>query len=205
MKGQVTIVDYHAGNLTSVRLAVQKLGHKARVTEKPEHVRVAPRLIFPGVGAAPAAMQQLREAGLDEALEEYCAAGRPMLGICLGAQIILDHSAEGDVPCLELVPGRVEELDVPQGAKVPHMGWNAVRQVRAHPIWQGIEDESQFYFVHSYRPCPTEAEDAAGLTEYHREFVSALARRNIVACQFHPERSGRVGLRLLDNFLKWNP
>ena len=205
MQDQVTIVDYHAGNLTSVRLAVQKMGRKAQVTEKPEQVRVAPRLIFPGVGAAPAAMQQLQELGLDEALREYCATGRPLLGICLGAQIILEHSAEGDVPCLGLVPGRVEKLEVPEGAKVPHMGWNAVRQARPHPIWGGIEDDSQFYFVHSYKPCPSDEAAAVGLTDYHGEFVSALSQENLVACQFHPERSGRIGLKLLANFLEWNP
>ncbi len=205
MKDRVTIVDYRAGNLTSVQLAVEKTGRRVLVTDEPERVRVAPRVIFPGVGAAPAAMGELRRAGLHEALADYAATGRPLLGICLGAQIILEHSEEGDVPCLRLLKGEVRRLEVPAEAKVPHMGWNAVRFVRPHPVWDGIESGSQFYFVHSYAPVPAGDEAPMGVTDYHGEFVSALGRANIVACQFHPERSGRIGLRLLDNFLSWNP
>jgi len=203
--GRVTIVDYDAGNLTSVRLAAESLGWNAVVTGDPDAVRAAPRVIFPGVGAASAAMQTLRRRGLDEALADYLSTGRPLLGICLGAQIILQRSEEGDTPCLGLVEGSVRRLAVPPEAKVPHMGWNAVRQAAPHPIWEGVEDGSQFYFVHSYAPCPAETAAAIGLTDYHGEFVSALARQNLVACQFHPERSGRIGLRVLANFLSWNP
>ncbi|MFO7957238.1 MAG: imidazole glycerol phosphate synthase subunit HisH [Candidatus Brocadiia bacterium] len=205
MKDRVTIVDYRAGNLTSVQLAVEKIGRRVLVTDEPERVRVAPRLIFPGVGAAPAAMAELRKSGLDEALADYAATGRPMLGICLGAQIILEHSEEGDVPCLRLLKGDVRRLKVPEDAKIPHMGWNAVSFVRPHPVWDGIEAGSQFYFVHSYAPAPDDAGAAIGMTDYYGDFVSALGRDNIVACQFHPERSGRIGLKLLDNFLSWNP
>ena len=201
----VTIVDYRAGNLTSVQLAVEKLGQTALVTADPEQVRAATRLIFPGVGAAEAAMDTLRSEGLDKAIADYAATGRPMLGICLGAQIILDFSEEGDVECLGLVPGRVERLEVPAGVKVPHMGWNQVTFAQPHPLWKGLESDSQFYFVHSFAPAPAAKEAVIGTTDYHGRFTSALGQDNIAACQFHPERSGRVGLRVLDNFLSWNP
>jgi glutamine amidotransferase len=205
MADEVIIVDYEAGNLTSVRLAVQKLGHEARITREPEDVRAAPRLIFPGVGAAPAAMQSLDTLGLTEAIRDYSASGRPMLGICLGAQIILGHSEEGDVDCLGLIEGDVVQLEVPATAKVPHMGWNAVRPARSHALWDGITEGSQFYFVHSYAPAPASDEVALGTTDYYGDFVSAVGRANIVATQFHPERSGRVGLKLMENFLTWRP
>jgi glutamine amidotransferase len=205
MSEAVTIVDYHAGNLTSVRLALEKLGHSADVTSDPERVARASRLVFPGVGAAGAAMDTLHGLALAQAIAEYARTGRPLLGICLGAQIILEQSEEGDTPCLGLIEGKTARLSVPDGAKIPHMGWNAVKQVRDHAIWQNVEDGSQFYFVHSYAPNPTDRSLAIGVTDYHGDFVSALARQSIVACQFHPERSGRVGLRLLDSFLSWNP
>jgi glutamine amidotransferase len=205
MSERVTIVDYRAGNLTSVCLAVEKLGRRALITDEPAEVRVAPRLVFPGVGAASTAMETLRASGLGEAILEYARTGRPMLGICLGAQIILQRSEEGEVACLGLVEGEVERLRVPERVKVPHMGWNAVRIARDHPLWHGVEDGSQFYFVHSYAPAPADPEAAIGRTDYHGDFVSALAAENIAACQFHPERSGRIGLRLLENFLSWHP
>jgi glutamine amidotransferase len=205
MAQTITIVDYHAGNLTSVRLAVEKLGRAALVTSKPEDVRAAERLIFPGVGAAEAAMGTLRGLGLDGALSDYAATGRPTLGICLGAQIILDFSEEGNVGCLGLVPGRVERLEVPAGVKVPHMGWNEVAFEQPHPLWDGLESGLQFYFVHSYAPAPAAQSAVIGMTDYHGLFASALAQENIAATQFHPERSGRVGLKVLENFLSWNP
>ncbi len=205
MDETVTIVDYRAGNLTSVRLAVEKLGRRALIAGDAEQVRSASRLIFPGVGSAGAAMDTLRALALDGAITDYAATGRPLLGICLGAQIILEHSEEGDVACLGLIGGRVRRLDVPDGAKVPHMGWNEVEFTRDHPIWDGLAAGSSFYFVHSYAPAPADGTTAIGTTDYHGTFVSALAASNIVACQFHPERSGRIGLKLLDNFLSWNP
>ncbi len=205
MSDQVTIVDYHAGNLTSVRLAVEKLGRTANITSDADEVCAASRLIFPGVGAAGAAMSTLEALDLHAAISDYAATGLPLLGICLGAQVILEHSDEGDTPCLALIEGRVVRLQVPEAAKVPHMGWNGVEQVRDHPIWAGVDDGSPFYFVHSYAPAPGEESVAIGLTDYYGRFVSALARDNVVACQFHPERSGRIGLKVLDNFLRWNP
>jgi glutamine amidotransferase len=201
----ITIVDYHAGNLTSVRLAVEKLGHIAVTTSDPEEVGTAERLIFPGVGAAGAAMDTLRGLGLDEAMADYVATGRPLLGICLGAQVILDFSEEGNVECLGLVAGRVERLQVPAGVKVPHMGWNEVAFEQPHPLWKGLEGGLQYYFVHSYAPAPALKAMAIGTTDYHGLFVSALATDNVAATQFHPERSGRAGLKVLDNFLSWNP
>ncbi len=205
MAETITIVDYHAGNLTSVRLAVEKLGRAALVTSEPEQVRAAERLIFPGVGAAQAAMDTITGLGLDGAIADYAAAGRPMLGICLGAQIILDFSEEGDVDCLGLIPGRVERLEVPAGVKVPHMGWNEVAFEQPHPLWDGLESGLQFFFVHSYAPAPAAPSAAIGMTDYHGQFASALAQENVAATQFHPERSGRVGLKVLGNFLSWDP
>ncbi len=199
----ITIVDYHAGNLTSVRLAVERLGHGVLVTSAPDEVRTASRLIFPGVGAAGAAMTTLKTLSLDVALADYARSGRPLLGVCLGAQIILDYSAEDHTDCLGLVRGRVQLLQVPEGAKVPHMGWNEVTQVRPHAIWEGVKDRAQLYFVHSYAPVPDDEQAVLGVTDYYGRFVSALGQDNIVACQFHPERSGRVGLKILENFLRW--
>jgi glutamine amidotransferase len=205
MPEDVTIVDYRAGNLTSVRLAAEKLGRTAKITSDPAQIVHAERLIFPGVGAASAAMDTLRAMDLAQAIIGYAGSGRPMLGICLGAQVILEHSEEGDVKCLGLVKGAARKLKVPDQAKVPHMGWNAVEFVAQHPIWQGVADGSQFYFIHSYAPTPADPSVAIGVTDYHGRFVSALSKDNIVACQFHPERSGRAGLKVLGNFLSWNP
>jgi len=205
MRETVTIVDYEAGNLTSVRLAVEHLGRAALVTADPDRVRAASRLVFPGVGAADAAMDTLRSTGLAEAVTEYARTGRPFLGICLGAQIILERSEEGRTKCLGLIPGLVKRLQVPANAKVPHMGWNQVTFVRGHALWAGVQSGSSFYFVHSYAPAPSAPEATIGTTDYHGKFTSVLARENVVACQFHPERSGRVGLKVLENFLTWNP
>lgn len=205
MAPTVTIVDYEAGNLTSVRLAVEKLGRRALVTPDPEEVRRAERVVFPGVGAAGQVMDSLRRSGLGDALGEYAATGRLLLGICIGAQVILSHSDEGDVECIGLMDGEVTRLEVPEEAKVPHIGWNQVAVLRPHPLFDGVEDDSQFYFVHSYAPRPAREETVIGSTEYYAPFVSALAQDNIVATQFHPERSGRVGLKVLDNFLNWTP
>jgi len=203
----VVIVDYKAGNLTSVELAVLSVGGKPVVTGDPERVRKAARVIFPGVGAAPAAMEILEREGLAEALKEVYAAGKPILGICLGAQIVLSESEEGAVPCLNLLPGRTVRLNARavDGAplKIPHMGWNAVEFVQEHPVVEGIPVGAEFYFVHSYFPSPGEDSAILGRTEYGRPFTSALAVKNLVAVQFHPEKSGRWGLKFLENFLAW--
>jgi len=202
---KLVIVDYQAGNLTSVRLAAERLGFKPLVTTSPEVVRGADRLIFPGVGAAPAAMTVLERSGLGQSVTDFFAGGRPMAGICLGAQIIFQSSCEGDCPCLGLLDGAVEPLKVEPGMKVPHMGWNGVEFCRPHPVWAGVESGAEFYFVHSYAPVPVHGEQTIGRTSYGSVFTSAVAAANLVAFQFHPERSGRIGLRVLQNFLEWNP
>lgn len=201
----VCVVDYEAGNLTSVCLALEKLGWQATVSSDPEMILGASRLIFPGVGAAPAAMNNLESRGLDEAITDYARSGNPMLGICLGAQIIFDFSAEGDTQCLGLLPGTVQPLDLSPDFKVPHMGWNAVESARPHPVWEGIEAEAQFYFVHGYAVEPDSSDVVIGRTDYDGSFVSAVAQDNVAAFQFHPERSGRFGLEVLNNFLCWSP
>ena len=204
----IAIVDYNAGNLTSVTLALQKLGCEGQVTQDPEVVRSAGRVIFPGVGAAGTAMQHLKALGLGDAVRDAVAAGAPTLGICLGTQVIFEHSEENDTPCLGLLPGEVRRFrlnDPPGGVhyKIPQMGWNSVEFVREHPVSRGIEPGSEFYFVHSYYPAPAGDDLVAGVTEYGIDFASAVARDNLFAVQFHPEKSGRAGLKLLDNFLKW--
>ena len=204
-RDEVVIVDYEAGNLRSVELAVAHLGAGAVTSADPERVRVAQRVIFPGVGGADAAMAVLRSRGLDEALREVYRAGRPMLGICVGCQVIFDSSEEGPTDCLGLVAGQVTRLQPAPRRKVPHMGWNVVRQRQQHPIVAGIADGARFYFVHSYSVMPDDRRMTVGATRYGREFAAIVAAGNIVATQFHAEKSGRWGLRLLANFLSWTP
>jgi glutamine amidotransferase len=201
----VLIVDYEAGNLRSVELAVAHLGAAAVTSADPERVRAAERVIFPGVGGADAAMAVLRNRGLDAALREVHRAGRPMLGICVGCQVIFDSSEEGPADCLGLVAGRVTRIQPAAGRKVPHMGWNVVRQRRRHPIVAGIADGARFYFVHSYCVLPDDQRTTVGATRYGTEFAAIIAADNIVATQFHTEKSGRWGLQLLANFLSWTP
>ena len=201
----LVIVDYEAGNLRSVELAVAHVGAAAVMSADPERVRRARRVIFPGVGGADAAMAVLRGRGLDDALREVHRAGRPMLGICVGCQVVFDSSEEGPTDCLGLVAGRVTRLRPAPGRKVPHMGWNVVRQRRQHPVVAGIADGARFYFVHSYSVQPDEPAVTVGATWYGREFAAVVAADNIVATQFHAEKSGRWGLRLLANFLAWSP
>ena len=204
----IAIVDYRAGNLTSVRLAFEALGIEAFITSRAQEILDAERVVFPGVGAAGAAMRTLAEQGIVDALREVAARGTPFLGICVGTQVLFDRSEEdGGVECMGLVPGQVR-LFRPDDrtVKVPQIGWNAVRQVRAHPLFAGIEDESEFYFVHSYYPDPGNADHRLGETEYAGvQFASVVAVGNLVATQFHPEKSGRIGLRLLRNFAEWRP
>ncbi len=201
----VLIVDYEAGNLRSVETAVAHLGAGAVTSGDPDRVRRAGRVIFPGVGGADAAMAVLRSRGLDAALREVYRAGRPMLGICIGCQVVFDWSEEGPTDCLGLVAGRVTRLQPTAERKVPHMGWNVVRLRRRHPVVAGVADGARFYFVHSYSVAPADPAVTLGATVYGREFAAIVAADNIVATQFHAEKSGRWGLRLLSNFLAWNP
>ena len=204
----IAIVDYRAGNLTSVQLACESLGIESRITQDPAVIRAAERVIFPGVGAAGASMTSIRELKLESAIRDIIARGTPFLGICVGTQILLERSEEdGGVPCLGLIPGTVRLFRPPTRAdKVPQIGWNHVRQLRPHPLFAGIDDESEFYFVHSYYPAPTDPSWILGETDYAGvRFASVLAKNNVAATQFHTEKSGKPGLRLLKNFTKWTP
>jgi imidazole glycerol-phosphate synthase subunit HisH len=201
---EIVIIDYKAGNLTSVERAVEAVGAAGEVTRDPEAVARARRIIFPGVGAAGKAMATLRELKLDQALIQAARQGVPILGICLGAQIILEHSEENDAPCIGLLPGQTRALAFKPGLKVPHMGWNKVRLLRPHPVLKGVPPQAEFYFVHGYYPAPASPEMVLGVTEYGMEFPSIIGRGNLVATQFHPEKSGRAGLVLLKNFLAWD-
>lgn len=200
----VVVIDYQAGNLTSVVRALEALGVEGRVTEDPELVLQASRVIFPGVGAAGEAMVTLRKRRLDQALLKAFERGVPILGICLGAQIVLDFSEENEALCLGLLPGRTRALPLQTGLKIPHMGWNTVRFVREHPVFQGLPPAAEYYFVHSFYPEPSESSMVMGLTDHGIEFPSAMAWKNLAATQFHPEKSGRFGLKILDNFLAWD-
>ena len=201
----IAIVDYRAGNLTSVLRAVEALGLDGRITDDADEIRGAERVIFPGVGAAGETMRNLRRLGLDEVLaNDVYAAGTPMLGICIGIQILFEHSEEGDTACLGLLAGRVRRYPERPGLKVPQMGWNQVEFVRPHPLFEGVESGSEFYFVNSYYPVPDDPDLVLGRTEYAVPFASVVGCRNLVATQFHLEKSGRVGLRMLRNFCEWN-
>ncbi len=206
----IAIINYEAGNLTSVQRALTHLGAASVITQDLAEIAQAERVIFPGVGAAGAAMNSLRRLGLDKALKEALASGKPVLGICLGTQIIFESSQEDLATCLGILPGQtvrfpVEHKDAGgQALKVPHMGWNKVRWQKEHPVFAGLPQEAEFYFVHSYHPAPARPADVLGLTEYGLVFASAVARGNLVAVQFHPEKSGRPGLRILQNFIAWD-
>jgi len=200
----IVIIDYQAGNLTSVVRSFRALGVEGEVTADPAAGAAAARIVFPGVGSAGKAMAILRELGLDQALQHSFQRGVPILGICLGAQIILEHSEENDTPCLGLLPGRTRALPRQPHLKIPHMGWNKVRFLRPHPVFAGLPQGAEYYFVHSYYPDPAEKAMVLGVTEHGVEFPSALGWRNLVGTQFHPEKSGRFGLAILENFLAWD-
>ena len=211
----VAVVDYGMGNLRSVSQAVQHVargsGFTAVVTSQPEEVRAAERIVLPGQGAMPDCMRELRESGLLESVLE-AAASKPLFGVCVGMQMLLDSSDEGPTDGLGLIHGRVVRFDLagqlqPDGSrfKVPQMGWNEVWQAQPHPIWAGVPDGSYFYFVHSYHARPSDARHSVGEADYGGRFTAAIARDNIFATQFHPEKSADQGLALYRNFLAWQP
>ncbi len=211
--GSVAIIDYGMGNLRSVCKAIEHVGPDAevRVTSDPAVVKAAGRVVFPGQGAMPDCMKELDARGLRPAVLE-AAATKPFLGICIGLQMLFRHSEEGDVPGLGVFPGEVRRFPAsrmvsPTGErlKVPHMGWNEVRQVGAHPLWSDTPKDDRFYFVHSYYVEPADSSVIAAETDYGLRFTSAVAKDNIVAVQFHPEKSAHSGLQLLANFLRWKP
>ena len=203
----IAIIDYRAGNLTSVKLALETVGLNGTVTSDASVIRAAERVIFPGVGAAGSAMENLRELGLPEVIREVVDAGTPFLGICVGMQLCFEHSEEdGGTDALGILKGWVR-LFQPEDplVKVPQMGWNSVDMARSHPVFADIDDGSEFYFVHSYYPQPAEEADVVGLTCYADvNFASCAGRENVIATQFHPEKSGRPGLQLLKNFCEWD-
>ena len=197
----IAIVDYGAGNLRSVVNAVAQLGYQAKVTQNPSDVLNARAVILPGVGAATDTIASLRTLGLDSPVRQFIAERRPFLGICIGLQILFTGTEEGGWhECLGIIPGRVRRL--PPGLKIPHMGWNQVKQKGSHPVFNGIPDGANFYFVHSYYVEPDDSSIVAGETEYGITICSAITKDNLVATQFHPERSSNVGLKFYDNFIK---
>ncbi len=215
----VAVVDYGMGNLRSVSQAVQAAaagnGYHVVITADPDTVRASERVVLPGQGAMPDCMRELRDSGLLASVLE-AAASKPLFGVCVGMQMLLDHSAEGDTPGLGLIHGEVIKFELegqlqPDGSryKVPQMGWNQVYQcgegATRHPVWGDVPDGSYFYFVHSFYARPSDARHSAGLTDYGGRFSSAIARDNIFATQFHPEKSADHGLALYRNFLHWNP
>jgi len=203
----ITIIDYKAGNLTSVQLAFESIGQQVKITDKPEDVLCAKKIVFPGVGAAQSAMDNLKNLKLIDPIRKVIADGVPFLGICIGMQLLFESSEEdGGTKCLGILPGQVKKFISPDRSfKIPQIGWNTVKIVRQHPIFNGIEDQSEFYFVHSFYPSCSDKNFILGQTEYSNStFACAAGRDNFVAVQFHPERSGRIGLRLLENFSRWD-
>ncbi|MES2069147.1 MAG: imidazole glycerol phosphate synthase subunit HisH [Pseudomonadota bacterium] len=214
---KIVVVDYGVGNLRSVAQALRAVAPEAdvRISGEPADIRDADRIVLPGQGAMHDCMRSLRESGVQEAVLE-AALNKPLFGVCVGEQMLFELSEEGDTPGLGLLPGKVLRFQLdgqlqPDGSryKVPQMGWNrvqqAVHQGKVHPLWQDIADQSYFYFVHSYYAMPAESSHTVGVTDYGTAFACAVARDNIFATQFHPEKSAAAGLQLYKNFVHWNP
>jgi glutamine amidotransferase len=206
---KIAVVDYGMGNIRSVSKALEHVAPRAEVlvTADPAAIRAADRVVVPGQGAMPDCMRQLAASGARDAVVA-AATGKPFLGICIGLQMLFEQGEEGDTPGLGVLPGRVPKFSAAvagAGLKIPHMGWNEVRQERPHALWEGVADRSRFYFVHSYYPQPADRALTAATCEYGDSFTCAVARDNIFAVQFHPEKSQNSGLRLLSNFIQWRP
>lgn len=209
----IAVIDYGMGNLRSVDKAMAYVSPNAtvKVTSDPDEILSAGRVVFPGQGAARDCMREIDARGLREVIVE-AARSKPFLGICMGLQVLFEHSEEGDTPCLGILKGEVVRFpkeamhdDTGEKLKVPHMGWNNVHQAMAHPLWAGIEDGSRFYYVHSYFVQPALPDSVAGFSHYPFPFTCAVASGNIFAVQFHPEKSAQAGLTLLGNFITWDP
>lgn len=207
VKQHIGVVDYEAGNLRSVETALEHLGASYTVSQDPDILRKSDKIIFPGVGDAGASMGVLHRTGLGSFLKEWADSGKYLFGICVGCQLLFEHSEERDTDCLGILPGRV--IQFPRGLKdssgaalkVPHMGWNQVNTSTEHPLYNGIPSGGSFYFVHSYYPAPAEKKHELARTEYIHEFTCSVAKDNVMATQFHPEKSGELGLRMLQNYL----
>lgn len=198
----IAIIDYGAGNIRSIEKALEQVGAKVRVTDDPEIVAEARAVVLPGVGSGGAAMARMVARGLDDAIREATQRGKPFLGICLGMQLLAQHHTEGEVAGLGLFPGVVQRI--PQGPKIPHMGWNQARPLHSGlPIFAGIAPEAYFYFAHSYYVEPQHQQGVAAMTDYGSPYCSVIVTKQVWGTQFHPEKSGAVGLQLLKNFLKW--
>jgi imidazole glycerol-phosphate synthase subunit HisH len=220
MSQKIVVVDYGMGNLRSVSQAVKTVAlrldasgkaFEVLVSDLPQDVLLADKIVLPGQGAMPDCMRQFAATGLQDAVLRAIET-KPLFGVCVGMQMLLDHSAEGDTPGLSLIPGRVEKFDLQNqyqadGSryKVPQMGWNRVKQTQTHPLWQGVPNDSYFYFVHSYHAMPTHTEHSLGECDYGVRFSAVVGRDKIFATQFHPEKSADQGLRLYQNFLNWHP
>ena len=205
---KIAVVDYGMGNLRSVSKALERVAPQAEVlvTSDPEAIRAAERVVVPGQGAMPDCMRQLAASGARDAVIE-ATRSKPFLGVCVGMQMLFERGEEGDTPGLGLLAGSVPRFPAAgmDRLKIPHMGWNEVRQTRSHPLWEGVADGARFYFVHSYFPQPAAAAMTAATCAYGVTFTCAVARDNIFAVQFHPEKSQDSGLRLLTNFVQWRP
>ena len=198
----IAIIDYGAGNIRSIEKALEHVGASVQVTDEPDIVNKAQAIVLPGVGSGGAAMSRMTERGLDDAIRKATRQGKPFLGICLGMQLLADHHAEGEVDGLSLFPGEVRRI--PHGPKIPHMGWNQLKpQHTTLDIFDNIPQDAYFYFAHSYYVEPQDSQGVAAVTDYGSPFCSVIVTESIWGTQFHPEKSGSVGLQLLQNFLKW--
>ncbi len=198
----IAIIDYGAGNIRSIEKALEHIGAVVQVTDEPEVVNKAQAVVLPGVGSGGAAMARMKERSLDDSIRQATQQGKPFLGICLGMQLLADHHAEGEVDGLGLFAGEVRRI--PHGPKIPHMGWNQVRPLHSGlAIFEGIPQDAHFYFAHSYYVEPQEKQGVAAVTDYGSPFCSVIVTERVWGTQFHPEKSGSIGLHLLSNFLKW--
>ena len=198
----IAVIDYGAGNIRNVVNALNKLEYQVKLTSDPEEVLSADTVILPGVGAAGDTVSSLKKLNLVKPVLRIIAEDRPFMGICIGLQVLFTETEEdGGQTCLDAFSGRVRKL--PEGQKIPHMGWNQVKQKIDHPVFEGVPDNSNFYFVHSYYVDPEDKSLVAGTTEYGEEFCSIIVKGNVVGTQFHPEKSGDLGLRIYDNFLRY--
>ena len=198
----IAIIDYGAGNIRSIEKALEHVGAAVQVTDDPSVVTRAQAVVLPGVGSGGAAMARMTERGLDDAIRQATQEGKPFLGICLGMQLLADHHAEGEVDGLRLFAGEVRRI--PHGPKIPHMGWNQVRALHTGlAIFEGLPQDAYFYFAHSYYVEPQDQQGVAAVTEYGSPFCSVIVTERVWGTQFHPEKSGSIGLQLLSNFVKW--